>query len=129
MALAVFAGFALAAGSMTIGSLETAGSNRERVRAANLAAEEVERVRARFRVAPGAVGSDCLTRASAEVDLRDGRYTLRCTATWLGDDLLTAGPAGSPYTAANGSILRVEVTVTWPDMGQIKPVINSTLLS
>ncbi len=90
IAIAIFSVLAIAAATMAIDSLHTAGDNRERVRAANLAAEEVERVRAQFNVARGGVNSNCLTRA-AEVDFGDGRYTLACTATWL-DASRVAGP-------------------------------------
>lgn len=127
VAMGVFAVLALAAASSAIHSLGTSADNRGRVQATSVATEEVERVRAQFNTARGAIGSNCLTRAPVVV-LADGRYTIACKATWL-DASRNPGPAGSPLTAATGSILRVEVSVTWPNMGGVKPVINSTLLS
>lgn len=126
VALGVFTLIAVACARMAVDSLGTAGDNRERVRAANLADQEIELVRAQFRASRGGVTANCLTHAPT-VSMDGGTYTVACAATWL-DAARAAGPSGSPLTAATGDVLRVDVTVTWPNM-DIKPVINTTLLS
>lgn len=125
VAIGVFGVLALACAGVAIDSLGTAGDNRERVRAANLANAEIERTRAQFRVSPGNV-PETLVVTPTTVD--GNHYTVRRTATWL--DVAGADNLGGvSYTAATGDVLRVEVTVSWPDLGDRPPVINTTVLS
>ncbi|HUR74271.1 MAG TPA: prepilin-type N-terminal cleavage/methylation domain-containing protein [Sporichthya sp.] len=126
VALSVFAVLAVACATMAINSLHTAGDNRDRVRAANLASAEIERTRAAFRVAKGSVSE--VTAMSYPVV--DGlNYTVKRRATWLDTAGHDANSGGVSYTAATGSSLRVEVFVSWPTMGGRPPVINTTVLS
>ncbi len=125
VAVGVFGVLAVACAGVAIDSLGTAGDNRERVRAANLASAEIERTRAQFRASAGNV-PETLVVTPATVD--GNLYTVRRTATWL--DLAGADNlAGISYTAATGDALRVEVRVSWPDLGDRPPVINTTVLS
>jgi prepilin-type N-terminal cleavage/methylation domain-containing protein len=128
VAMAVFAVFALACATMAIDSLHTSGSNRDRVRAANLAAQEVELVRAEFRSGPSGVA---LNPTPTTKTVGSEAYTVQRHGQWLGPEptLAALTPVGLPYTALTGTVLRVDITVTWPNMGGVKPVINSTLLT
>lgn len=125
VALGVFAVLAVACASVAINSLGAAGDNRDRVRAANLASAEIERTRAQFRVSPGNV-SETLVVTPTQVD--GNSYTVSRTATWLDTAGQDANGAVS-YTAATGSVLRVEVRVSWPSLGSRTPIINTTVLS
>lgn len=126
VAVGVFGVLAVACAGVAIDSLGTAGDNRERVRAANLASAEIERTRAQFRVSPGNV-PETLVVTPTTVD--GNLYTVRRTATWLDLAGVDATPAGVSYTAATGAALRVEVRVSWPALGARPPVINTTVLS
>lgn len=124
VALSVFAAIAVAGVSIAIDSLGVTGDNRERVRAANIASAEIEQARAIFRTSRGGLPETTVVSSK----LVDGStFTVQRTATWI-DAAGSAGPGGS-YTAATGSALRIEVRVSWPDLGDRTPVINSTVLS
>ena len=125
VALSVFAVLAVAAATMAIDSLGVAGDNRERVRAAGLATAEVERTRALFRTSRSSVPETTVVTST----LVDGNtYRVEREATWVdaaGNDAI----GGTSYTAATGSALLVEVRVSWADLGNRPPVINTTVLS
>ncbi|GAA0635584.1 hypothetical protein GCM10009547_44670 [Sporichthya brevicatena] len=127
VALSVFAVLAVACVTIAIDSLHTAGDNRDRVRAANLASAEIERSRALFRVSKGSIPETTVTTTKNV----DGiGYTVERRATWLDTAGRDAHPnTGVSYTAATGSVLRIEVAVRWPALGDRPPVINTTVLS
>lgn len=125
VALSVFAVLAVAAATMAIDSLGVAGDNRERVRAASLASAEVERTRALFRTSRSSVPETTVVTST----LVDGnRYRVEREATWV-DAAGNDANGGTSYTAATGTALVVEVRVSWPDLGDRPPVINTTVLS
>ncbi len=126
VALSVFAVLAVACATMAIDSLHTAGDNRDRVRAASLASAEIERTRAVFR---GSRSSVPETTETTTESVEGNTYTLVRRATWIDTTGAEASAAGVSYTAATGSALRVEVSVTWPQLGDRPPVINTTVLS
>lgn len=122
VSFAIFAVLATAVASIAVGSLRTAGDNRERVRAATLAAEKVERVRAEFRRSP--TGALAICAGLPEVPEGAQEYTLRCTSRWV-------NAAGTTVNAAtSGAVLLVEVKASWPGLRAGRPpVINTTVLS
>lgn len=123
VSLGVFAVIAAAGAAVMVDALRTAGDNRERVRAASLADQEIEKTRAAFRVAPAT-----LADGNATADIEGNLYTVERDVTWL-------SAAGStvcgvtPCTAVTGDSLLVEVRVSWPGLGERSPVINTTVLS
>lgn len=113
--------------------------NRNRVAAANLAAREIDIVRSEFRrskTAPLAIAN--AGTVTNERPLTGGtkgqplvvdgtEYTVTTSAQW--------NITGSGESACDGGALviyptlGVTVTVTWPNMGSIQPVVNSTSLA
>ncbi len=126
VALSVFAVLAVAGASIAIDSLGVAGDNRERVRAASLASAEVERTRAVFRSSRSSVPE---TTVSTSTPVDGNSYTVERTTTWVDANGNDATGGGVSYTAATGSALLVEVRVSWPNLGDRPPVINTTVLS
>jgi Tfp pilus assembly protein PilV len=114
-------------------------NNRNRVAAANLAAREIDIVRAEFSrsdAAPLAIANaGTVTNARPLEGGVTGRplvvdgtsYTVRTSAQW--------NITGSGQSACDGGslviypTLGVTVTVTWPNMGSIKPVVSSAALA
>lgn len=111
VAMAVLTTLAMAAGSMLIGSLNTTSQDRQRVRAANVAAQEIELVRGQMQVNPAAIG---LSLVKDPVVSGTTYHVVR---------------AGAWQAAGSYSALNLTVTVTWPDMRGVKPVVNSSVLT
>jgi prepilin-type N-terminal cleavage/methylation domain-containing protein len=128
VSLGVFAVIATAGAGSLIKTMNTSADNRERVRAANLAGEEIEKTRAAFRVAPATVVDDLDAAYDVPVDL-DGTtqlYSVVRDVTWLNG----SGIAAPGLDATNGELLRVEVRVRWQSLEPGRPaVINTTVLS
>lgn len=114
--------------------------NRNRVAASNLAAREIDLVRAEFGrsderpmqlAAQGLVTNEHPLTAAGVVGqplVVDGvSYTVRRSAQW--------NVTGSGQSACDGGALvdyptlSVTVTVTWPNMGSVKPVVSTTALA
>lgn len=111
-AMAVLAVLAMAAGSMLIGSLGTTSSDRQRVRAANVAAQEIELVRSQMQRDPESIVLDLIT----DPVVSGTTY-----------HVVRAGKWQSPTSF---DALNLTVTVTWPpNMRGIKPVVNSSVLT
>src|SRR5882762_5123380 len=126
VAMGILAVIATAAAAMLMHALGVTGSDRQRVRAASLAAQEIERVRGLMQSNPSAIAQS------------DGSRT----ATTISPTLftLTADPvvSGTPYhlvdsgewtSASSYNSLKLTVTATWNDMRGIKPVVNSSILT
>jgi type II secretory pathway pseudopilin PulG len=114
-------------------------NNRNRIAAANLAAREIDMVRAEFRETSGApleiaaagtaVNARPLgTTAAGQPLVVDGTpYTVTTSVQW--------NITGGGESACDGGslviypTLGVTVTVTWPNMGAIQPVVSSTALA
>lgn len=117
VAMGVLVVIAAAAGSMLIQSLGDAGSNRMRVRAANLAAQEIELVRAELQTAPAAIDLDLTSHPA----VGGTTFTVVRKGEWQDSE-----PADA---VAELDALNITVTVTWPRMGGIKPVVSSSVLT
>ncbi|VTR75585.1 type IV pilus modification PilV family protein [Cellulomonas hominis] len=114
-------------------------NNRSRVAAANLAAREIDMVRAEFRrtddmpLQMAAAGTQTnkrpLTGGTAGQPLVvDGTpYTVRTSMQWNVTGNATSACDGG--TLVKYPTLGVTVTVTWPNMGGIKPVTTSASLA
>lgn len=124
VSLGVFSVIATAGGAVMVDALQTSGDNRERVRAANLADQEIERARAAFRSAPATLVDRTVTES-----VEGGTYTVVRDVTWLSATGSAMNAAGQPYTVVTGESLLVEVKVKWPALGSRTPVINTTVLS
>lgn len=112
-------------------------SNRARIAASNLAAREIDLVREQFmatddgpaRVADAGlvVNGNSLTAPGEPSQVDGTAYTVRRTAQW--------NVVGSGASACEGGslvqypTLTVSVEVTWPNMGQVKPVTSATQLA
>lgn len=125
MALGVFSLIATAGAGSMIKTLHTSKDNRERVRAANLADQEIERTRAAFRASPASVVDDL--DAAYDTPVEGEQYSVVRDVTWLNKSGTTVG---GPFDATSGELLRVEVRVRWQSLGTARPaVINTTVLS
>jgi prepilin-type N-terminal cleavage/methylation domain-containing protein len=135
IAMVVLAIFSAAVGVVLLDGLEVSKAGRQRVAAANLAAREIEIARNQFAsseaaaialAATGAVSNpNPLSGSSSVVD--GVPYTVSRTVQWL-----PTGNGASPCdggSLVNHPSLRVQVSVTWPNMGFAKPVRSSTLLT
>ncbi|MGZ4802643.1 MAG: carboxypeptidase regulatory-like domain-containing protein [Acidimicrobiia bacterium] len=115
--------FAILAGGLALtidGGLNLARNNRNRSIAANLASQEMDKVRqASFTSLP--LG---LVDTSQTVD--GVPYTVRRETEWV-DNNSTTGPCDSAN--ANPRVLRVSVSVFWADMRGVAPAKSSTILS
>ena len=117
VAMAVLVLIATAAGTMLIHSLSTTGDDRQRVRAANLAAQEIDIVRQEMQASPATIDLS-LSKAVASSGTT---FTVLRNGTW---------EAGDPVSTADDyDTLNLTVKVTWPNMGAIKPVVNSAVLT
>jgi len=114
-------------------------NNRNRVAASNLASREVDLVRAEFRAskeAPLAIASAGLKTNSHPLDggtagqplVVDGTpYTVTMSAQW--------NITGNGQSACEGGALviyptlGITVTVTWPDMGNVEPIVSTAALA
>jgi hypothetical protein len=111
VAMAVLTALAMAAGSMLISSMNGTSNDRQRVRGANVAAQEIELVRGQMQTNPSVI------------DLH------------LVKDQVTSGTkyhvvrSGAWQAADSFSALNLTVTVTWPNMRGVKPVVNSSVLT
>lgn len=117
VAMGVLVVIAAAAGTMLIQSLGETGGDRMRVRAANLAAQEIERVRAELQTAPAAIDTDLTTHPA----VGGTTFTVVRKGEWQDSD-----PADA---VAELDALNITVTVTWPRMGGIQPVVSSSVLT
>lgn len=118
IAMAIF-GVMMLGVAATIGSgLALTRTNRHRSIAANLAAQEMDSVR-----------SDDFGDVAAgtqTVDVDGISYTVIREVTWVATSA-TSGPCDG--TDGSPELLRVRVSVMWPDMGGVKPVVSDTTLT
>lgn len=118
VAVSLFAVLALAVVSTVDSALNLTRNNRNRSVAANLASQEMDRVRsAQFAT---------LEASTSTVDVDGSLYTVRRELTWVPESATS-----SPCDGAGGNpeMLRVRVEVTWPNMRGVQPVVSDTALS
>lgn len=120
VAISVFAILATGVATTVGGGLDLARTNRNRDVAANLASQEMDRIRS-MPFASLVVGQTVSTETVQGV-----AYTVTRDATWVASNA-TVGACDS----AGGipSLLRVDVLLRWASMGTITPVKSSTVLS
>lgn len=116
----VFTVFAAVSAQFLLGTLSVQKGNTQRVAAANLAAQQVE-----------------LVRGTPVLELADGVTTLPfqpalagTTYTLTQDVGFVAGQSGGSVCSSTSNSLtykKISVTVTWPNMGNIKPVRSDTV--
>jgi hypothetical protein len=130
VAVTVFA-LVFAAVSLGIGrALELNRGNRNRTAGAYLAARQLESVRAKAfdQVTLGTMTCSSGATAPCPTDV-PAPYTLRQDVSWTSPGSTTTScnvPSGS---GASLAYKRVTVTITWPDMGGVAPVVNQTLIA
>ncbi len=140
VAMVIFALIAASVIGLVIQSLATSTDSRRRVAATSLAAREIDIVRGQFMsaavdqgpqsVALGrVVNSNPLAGGTVGAPLvLDGTaYTVTRTAQWQSQGATASACDGG----ASGQLayLRVSVSVTWPKMRSVRPVISNTLLT
>ncbi len=137
IAMAVLAITALAVLTVLVNGMGVSKSARQRVAASNLASREIEIVRNQFNTSSSDALAGRRTRgtqtnanpiAGPGPSVVDGvPYTVVREVQWL--------PVGNGASACDGGSLvnfpslRVQVRVTWPNMGSAKPVRSDTLLT
>ncbi len=139
VAMVVLGILAMAIVGMVLQTQQLGVANRSRIAAANLAAREIDIVRERFssdKLAPVEIADQGTVtnpnplrgQVAGEPLVVDGKaYTVKRTSAW---NLL-----GSAKSACDGGslvsfpTLRVDVEVTWKDMGAIAPVRASTAIA
>jgi prepilin-type N-terminal cleavage/methylation domain-containing protein len=138
LAMALFAGFVAALLSLTLSAQALGVSNRNRVAAISLAERELEIVKATF-YTPGApqavVDAGAVTNANplsggtvGDPLVVDGTsYTVVRTAAWK-PSLGSSSPCDGGSVTGHPPVA-VTVTVTWPNMGTVRPVTVSAVLS
>jgi prepilin-type N-terminal cleavage/methylation domain-containing protein len=125
VAMGVLAVIATAAAAMLIHALGVTGSDRQRVRAASVAAQEVERIRGLMQSNPSAITTDAARTVA----------TISPTLFTVTSDVANGGTSyhlvdsGEWSSAEAYKSLRLTVTATWNDMGAVKPVVNSSILT
>jgi prepilin-type N-terminal cleavage/methylation domain-containing protein len=121
VALTVFAVVMTAVASMLSSTLFTTANNRNRSVAANLAAQEMEVVRATpFTSLP--VGQVTSTQVVDGV-----LFTTTRDSEWITQDATSGACDGASGEAL--AFLRVDVTVTWPIMSGVAPVTSQTVIT
>jgi prepilin-type N-terminal cleavage/methylation domain-containing protein len=133
--------FAIAATAIVAGLLSTmqsTRSSRNRLQASSLASREMEILRNEFNMSAAAalaVGSANVTNphqlpggvAGQDLKVDGSPYTVTRNVEWL--------PAGTGMSACDGGAaltypsLAVNVSVSWPRMGSVKPVVSNTVLT
>jgi Tfp pilus assembly protein PilV len=128
-AMAVLAVLVTAASVLLVKSLAVTGSDRQRVRAANLAAQEVDRVRGLMQTDPSAVSTQSPTDLIHTVaNLTSTLFTVTSTQT-VGATVFKLVDSGTWQSASSYNGLDLTVNVSWPNMAGVKPVINSAVLT
>ncbi len=144
ISLVIFALISTVAAVGLLSNLRSAGSNRARVTAADLALKEIETVRSAFMSQAQQAGPTTVLQNLVENPQPNGTeggptmdtvvqgraYKVWRDAEWepLND---TAGPCDGLAGGASKPLayLRVTVTVVWANMGSTTPVTNTTLLT
>lgn len=128
-AMAVLALLVTAASVLLVKSFAVTGSDRQRVRAANLAAQEVDRVRGLMQTDPTAVSTQSPTDLIHTVaNLTSTLFTVTSTQT-VGTTVFKLVDAGTWQSANSYNGLDLTVNVSWPNMQGVKPVVNSAVLT
>jgi prepilin-type N-terminal cleavage/methylation domain-containing protein len=122
-----------------IATMQTTRSSRNRLQASSLASREMEILRNEFNSSPTAAlaigAANQVTNphplpggtAGAALSIDGSPYTVVRNVEWL--------PAGTGKSACDGTAaltypsLAVNVSVTWPRMGGVKPVVSNTVLT
>jgi prepilin-type N-terminal cleavage/methylation domain-containing protein len=139
VSLVVFAIAATAIFAGLISVMQTTRSSRNRLQASSLASREMEIVRNEFGASTNAAltlgAANEVTNphplpggvAGAALSVDGSPYTVVRNVEWLA--------AGTGQSACDGGAsltypsLAVNVSVTWPRMGQVKPVVSNTVLT
>jgi prepilin-type N-terminal cleavage/methylation domain-containing protein len=136
MVVLAIASTAIIAGLLS--AMQSARSSRNRLQASSLASREMEILRNEFNMSAAtalAVGSANVTNphqlpggtAGGDLKVDGSPYTVVRNVEWL--------PAGSGKSACDGGAaltypsLAVNVSVSWPRMGSVKPVVSNTVLT
>ncbi|WP_380175594.1 prepilin-type N-terminal cleavage/methylation domain-containing protein [Kineococcus sp. DHX-1] len=119
VAMFILAIVASSVAAILVQALRVTGDNTRRTTAANIAAEQIEDVRTQRAV-------DIADTAVSTTTVGGTTYTVSQNAAYQASD-----SAASICTGAGTKVSakRVTVSVTWPSMGQTKPVDVSTLVS
>ena len=102
------------------GAANSSANNRHRSVAAGLAQSEMERMRALEQFDPADLAA---TRTQAVGSVT---YTISSTAGWIDD---STGTATCAPGASSADYLKVTTTVTWPTMGNVKPIKTESLFA
>ncbi len=102
------------------GAAKSSASNRHRSVAAGLAQSEMERMRALKQFDP----ADLSTTRTQQVG--SVTYTIASAATWIDD---TTGAATCGPGASSADYLKVVTTVTWPTIGNVRPIKTESLFA
>jgi prepilin-type N-terminal cleavage/methylation domain-containing protein len=124
-AMGVLAVIATAAAAMLIHALGVTTSDRQRVRAASAAAQEVERIRGLMQSNPSAIVNDA-ARTVATVSPTQFTVTSDPMVSGTSYHLVDTGEWSS---ADSYKSLKLTVTATWTNMGAVQPVVNSSILT
>jgi hypothetical protein len=118
VALSVFALVVLAVSASIDSGLTLTRNNRERSVAANLASQEMDTVRS-------SLFTSLVARTVTQV-VDGSTYTTIRELTWV-----PKGATNGPCDGSNASpaLMRVHVSVSWPNMRGVKPVVADTLLA
>lgn len=111
---------ALAFFSSLDGAANSSANNRHRSVAAGLAQSEMERLRAMKQFDPADLS------ATRTQQVGSVTYTITTSASWIDD---TTGAATCAPGASSADYLKVSSSVTWPTMGNVKPVKSESLFA
>src|SRR3954454_17589585 len=140
VAMVIFALIAASVIGLVIQSLATSTDSRRRVAATSLASREIDIVRGQFMSPATNQGPTSITLgrvvnanplaggvAGSPLVLDGTAYTVTRTAQWQSQGATASACDGG----ASGQLayLRVSVSVTWPKMRAVRPVISNTLLT
>lgn len=126
VAMMLFSVLSFTTAGVLLNTLGVGKGNAARVAAANLAAEEISRVR-QLRAVDVPDGATTVTPSPV---VNGVPYTVVRTANYVAADSSTSpctGPASS--SSVKLAYKLVTVSVTWPGMGSVRPVRQDTLLS
>lgn len=138
VAMIVLAAMSVAVIGVILSAQAQSVSNRNRVAAANLAARELDLVREQFATSTGPIDLATAGTVTNPHQLAGGvagqpltidgtRYTVQRAVQW--------NASGNGVSACDGGsivaypTLGVTVTVTWPKMGSVKPVVSTASLA
>jgi len=133
-AMAVLAVLLTVAAGGIVRSFGVTGSDRQRVRAASVATQEVERVRGLMQTNPAAITAIAQPSGlqadgiHTVTNLTTTAFTVTSTPA-VGGAVFDVVDSGAWQSPSSYNALNMTVTITWPNMQGIKPVVNSAVLT